>query len=273
MTAAAPAVPFAPASALGGAGMMLAGWLAVHAPKAAPRLTRRPARTVLGAPLPASARVLAVTARPGQESADLGGVLHGFRRAGVRLALLCLTRGEASPLNSTCQRLEAIRPRELQAAAGILGISSVMVADFPDGQLSRCSLTALTERVQRAINEHAPDMLLVIDPGTGSSGATQVARAVCRAARSAGLPVAARTATPGPDSWPLGSDAEDGAAGVVMRSAAAAHVSQSQALASVYQRLDIARGRERLRWLVRPAGSRNIPRPRMPRRNTQGQAA
>jgi LmbE family N-acetylglucosaminyl deacetylase len=155
-----------------------------------------------------------VIARPGQESADLGAVLHAFRRTGARLGLLCLTRGEASPLNSTCQRLEAIRPWELQAAAGILGLSSVMVADFPDGRLGRSSLAALTERVQRAIAGQLPDLLLVIDPATGSPGDAQVAKAVCRAARSAGLPVAART---------------------------------------------LAYGRERLRWLIRPAGSGKVP--------------
>jgi LmbE family N-acetylglucosaminyl deacetylase len=214
-----------------------------------------------------------VIARPAQESADLGGALHAFRRAGVRLGLLCLTRGEASPLNSTCQRLEAIRPRELQAAAGILGVSSVMVADFPDGQLSRCPLAALTERVQRAIDEQAPDLLLVIDPATGGPGDAQVARAVCSAARSGEIPVAARTMTRGPDSWPLGSEAEADDARAVRRSAVAAHASQSQLLASVHQRLDLTRGRERLRWLVPPAGSRKIPRPRMPRRSTHGQAA
>jgi N-acetylglucosamine malate deacetylase 2 len=270
MTAAIPAVPFGSAPAGEGAGIFRAGWLAVHAPTATRRIARRPVRTVLGAPLPAAGRVLAVIARPGQESADLGGVLHAFRGAGVRLEVLCLTRGEASPLNSTCQRLEAIRPWELRAAAAVLGVSSVMVADFPDGQLSRCSLTALTERVKRAIDEHAPDLLLVIDPETGSPGDAQVARAVCAAAQADGLPVAARTLARAPDSWPLVSDAE---AGAVLRSAVAAHLSQSQVLASVHQQLELASGRERLRWLVRPAGSRKVPRPRTPRRSTQGQAA
>jgi LmbE family N-acetylglucosaminyl deacetylase len=206
-----------------------------------------------GAPLPLAGRVLAVTACPGQESAELGGVLHAFRRSGARLALLCMTRGEASPLNSTCQRLEAIRPWELQAAAAILGISSVMVADFPDGRLSRSSLTALTERVQRAIDQHMPDLLLVVDPATGSAGDAQVAKAACIAARSTGLPVAAHTMAHAPDSWALGLEAA--AARAIQRSAAAAHVSQSQQLARVHQRLDLLGGRERLRWLIRPPTS------------------
>ena len=50
-------------------------------------------------PLPGAGRVLAVTARPGQESADLGGLLFAFRRAGASLSLLCLT-----PSASSCTR-------------------------------------------------------------------------------------------------------------------------------------------------------------------------
>lgn len=277
MTSASPAVPFGSAEALGRANIFQAGWLAVHAPKNAGRRPARAGRAAPGAPLPQARRVLAVTARPGLESADLGGVLHAFRRAGAHVALLCLTRGEASPLNSTCQRLEVIRPWELHAAAGILGISSVMVADFPDGQLSRSPLAALTERVQRAIDGHMPDLLLVTDPATGSPGDAQAAKAACCAARPACLPVVARTMSRATGSWPLDLGAEAAAARAIQRSAAAAHVSQSQALAQVHQRLDLLGGRERLRWLIRPPGSgkvpRKVPQARARRRSTRGHAA
>src|SRR5262249_52645444 len=141
-----------------------------------------------------------------------------------------------------------------------LGISSVTVADFPDGRLSRSSLTALIERVQRAIGQQTPDLLLVVDPATGSAGDAQVAKAVCIAARSTCLPVAAHTVAHASDSWALGLEAA--AARAIQRSAAAAHVSQSQALAQIHQRLDLLGGRERLRWLIRPPGIRKIPRPR-----------
>ena len=121
-------------------------------------------RLFSGRPLPRAGHVLAVTARPGQESADLGRLLYAFRRRGASLALLSLTRGEASPLNSTCERLEVIRPSELQVAAGLLGVSSLMMADYADGGLSRYPAAELTERVRRAIRGHAADLLLVIDP-------------------------------------------------------------------------------------------------------------
>lgn len=117
----------------------------------------------------------------GQESADLGGLLHAFRRAGASPALLCLTRGEASPLNSTCERLETIRPWELQAAAGILGVSSVIVSDFPDRGLDRRPVPSLTERVGRAISGggRACQPVAGNDRGQAPVGLFWAARNIC----------------------------------------------------------------------------------------------
>ena len=70
---------------------------------------RTPSESLDDSP-PRAASVLAVTARPGQESADLGGLLYAFRRAGASLSLLSLTRGEAAGQNSGSARLEAVRP-------------------------------------------------------------------------------------------------------------------------------------------------------------------
>jgi len=82
-----------------------------------------------------------------KESVDLGGLLYAFRRTGAVLGLLCLTRGEASALNSTCARLEAIRPWELQLAArgsgpptgvtgAITGTDVVIGCSFGSGPLA-----------------------------------------------------------------------------------------------------------------------------------------
>ena len=204
-----------------------------------------------GGPLPPAATVLVVTARPGQESADLGGLLFAFRRAGASLALLCLTRGEASPLNSTLSRLEAIRPWELQLAASVLGISSVAVANYPDGALARYPVTELTERVLRAIRQHSADLLLVIDPA-GDLDDTAVAAAASAAAEQYGLPVAARTAPDADGAWRIDLDADAPVARAIQKAAVAAHASQSQALPGLARRLDLAGGQEYLGWLVPP---------------------
>jgi N-acetylglucosamine malate deacetylase 2 len=205
------------------------------------------------APLPPAGNVLAVTARPGQESADLGGLLYAFRRTGASLALLCLTRGEASPLNSTSARLEAIRPWELQLAASILGISRVTVASYPDGALCRYPAAELTDRVRRAIHQHSADLLLVIDPAADDPDDTAVATAACAAARLAGVPTMARTAPPARGSWMIDLDTEAAVARAIQKSAAAAHASQSDALPQLTRRLDLLDGTEQLRWLVSPA--------------------
>jgi len=194
--------------------------------------------------------VLAVIARPGQESAVLGGLLYAFRSAGARLALLSLTRGEASPLNSTCRPLEAIRPWELQLAANVLGIASVTVANYPDGGLCRSPVAELAELVRRVIREHAADLLLVIDPVTGDPDDTMVAAAARTAAEQAGVPAVARTAPAAASAWVIDLGAEAAAARAIQRSAAAAHASQSKALPQVKRRIDTLDGQELLRWLV-----------------------
>jgi N-acetylglucosamine malate deacetylase 2 len=245
---------FAPVSPRA-AGVHRAGWLSAHAPASAVRsgqLSRGMDAAPADSGLPPGRTVLAVIARPGQESAGLGALLYAFRRAGARLALLCLTRGEASPLNSTCQRLEAIRPFELQLAAGLLGVSSVAVADYPDGGLGRYPVPALTERVQRAIVEDAPDLLLVLDPTGGDPDDAPATLAACLAAGTAGVPVAARTVPGTRSGWTIELGPWAAAARAAARSAAAAHASQADALPEVRRRLDRLGDREQLRWLLPP---------------------
>ena len=203
--------------------------------------------------LPRAGTVLVVTARPGQESADLGGLLYAFRRAGASLALLCLTRGEASSLNSTwCARLEAVRPWELQLAANILGVSGVTVANYPDGGLHSHPVADLTQRVRHAIRRRFPDLLLVIAPEAGDPDDAAVAVAACAAARQAGIPVVARTEPGARGGWMIDLGADAATAQAIQKSAAAAHQSQSEALPELIRRMDLLDGREPLRWLIPP---------------------
>jgi LmbE family N-acetylglucosaminyl deacetylase len=212
--------------------------------------------TQAGRELPQAGNVLVVTARPGQESAELGGLLYAFRRAGASLGLLCLTRGEASPLNSTwCRRLEAIRPWELQLAANVLGIAGVTVASYPDGGLRSHPVADLTQLVRRAIRRYSADLLLVIAPEAGDTDDTAVSLAACAAARQAGIPVVARTEPGDRDAWMIDLGADAAIARAIQKSATAAHQSQSDALPELIRRLDLLDGRETLRWLVPPSSA------------------
>jgi N-acetylglucosamine malate deacetylase 2 len=272
-----------------------AGWLSVHAPAGRDARTwtgdalragrafvaeeesrtgadRWPMTELSASPLPRTERVLAVIARPGQESASLGGLLYALRKTGASMSLLSLTRGEASELNSTPQPLSAVRPWELQLAAFLLGVSTVAVSDYPDGRLSGCELTDLTERVHRAIRLHSPDLLLVVEPADADADSAMAAMAACAAADQAGLPVVARTLPAADGSWQVSLGAESAAARAAQRSAAAAHRSQSDGMPDLMWQLDLLGSEESLRWVVPPAGVQ-LPSRRLPVEQLAGSRA
>jgi len=212
--------------------------------------------------LPSAVRVLAVTARPGQESADLGGPLYAFRRSGASLSLLCLTLGETAAQSTGFTRIEAARPWEVQMAASILGIRQVSVASYRDGRLHRYRTSELTGRIQHAIGKYSADLLLVVAPETGDIGDAAVARAATAAALQAGVPLAARTRPGVSGAWTVDLGAEAEVARAIQKSAAAAHATQSEALPEMISRLDQLGSMETLRWLVSPArvpGQRIMP--------------
>src|ERR1700678_1997286 len=209
--------------------------------------------------LPRAASVLAVTARQGQESADLGGLLYAFRRAGASLSLLSLTRGEAAGQNSGSARLEAVRPWETQLAASILGIRSIAVANYRDGALPESPPAELAERIGRAIRERSADLVLVVAPEAGDRAAAAVARAAEAAAAAAGVSTLAHTRPGVRGGWTLDLGADTETARAIQKSAAAAHASQSDALPALIGRLDLLGRGETLRWLQLP---QRIPAPR-----------
>lgn len=212
--------------------------------------------------LPSAVRVLAVTARPGQESADLGGPLYAFRRSGVGLSLLCLTLGADSAQDSGPTRLDAARPWEVQTAASILGIRQVSIASYRDGRLHHYRISELAARIQHAIAKYSADLLLVVAPETGDIGDAAVARAATAASLQAGVPLAARTRPGVSGAWTLDLGTEAEIARAIQKSAAAAHVTQDETLPEVIRRLDLLGNVETLRWLVSPAripGQRVMP--------------
>jgi LmbE family N-acetylglucosaminyl deacetylase len=211
------------------------------------------ARAFTAGALPDGVRVLAVTARPGQESADLGGLLYVFRRSGASLSLLCLTRGEAAAQNYSTARLEAARPWEVQMAAAILGVRQVTVASYRDGGLHRYRTSDLAERIQQAAAEYSADLMLIVAPETGDIADAAVARAVTAAALEAGIPAVARTKPGVSGAWTLDLGADAEVARAIQKSAAAAHATQAEALPEVIGRLDQLGRVEAMRWLVSPA--------------------
>jgi LmbE family N-acetylglucosaminyl deacetylase len=199
-----------------------------------------------------AASVLAVTARPGQESEDLGGLLYAFRRAGASLSLLSLTRGEAAGRNSGSARLEAVRPWETQLAASILGVRGIEIANYRDGELHEYPTAELAERIGRTIRERSADMLLVVAPEAGDRADAAVARAAAAAAANTGVPVVGSTRRGVRGAWTLDLGVDTETARAIQKSAVAAHASQSELLPALVRRLDLLGGGETLRWLELP---------------------
>ena len=143
-----------------------------------------------------SAPALAVVAHPDDESFGLGAVLARFSSAGSEVSLLCFTHGEASTLaTDELERstLHAVRAEELTAAAGVLGLASVELRDYPDGRLSSVGLDELAAAVEAESARRRSRLLVVFDEGgiTGHPDHVQATRAALAAAERLDLPVVA----------------------------------------------------------------------------------
>lgn len=141
--------------------------------------------------LPAWRSVLAVVAHPDDESFGLGAILSAFVDQGANVAVQCLTHGEASTLHGIPGSLRDIRARELAAAAEVLGVSTVQLHDYPDGQLTDTPTRELATPIAHLAQASGAEGLLVFDPAgvTGHPDHRHATAAALAAATTIGLPV------------------------------------------------------------------------------------
>jgi len=108
--------------------------------------------------------VLVVFPHPDDETVSCGGTIRRFADAGAKITLVLLTGGERGTRSGTLDpELMAVRRREAEAAARILGIADVIQEDFPDGQLvehTPLTMTALASVIGRV----EPDLIVTYDP-------------------------------------------------------------------------------------------------------------
>ncbi len=114
--------------------------------------------------------ILVILAHPDDPEFFCGATLARWARAGHHITYLLLTCGDkgfnpvTTPAHMTPDELCAIRHKEQQAAAKVIGAESVHFLEFPDGYL----IPDLDTRraVVREIRRHKPDILLTCDPQT-----------------------------------------------------------------------------------------------------------
>jgi len=110
--------------------------------------------------------LVAVFAHPDDESLACGGLLALCADEGMRVSLVCATRGEDGADQSgdeTGELLSVRRARELSAAADILGIENVVLLDFEDGMLPWVDGEGLDDAIEAVITRWSPDVVITFD--------------------------------------------------------------------------------------------------------------
>jgi LmbE family N-acetylglucosaminyl deacetylase len=124
--------------------------------------------------------LLAVLAHPDDETFGTGGTLALYAQQGVKVHLVCATRGEAGEADP--QHLQGyasiaeLREAELRCAAGILGISGLFflgyrdsgMAGSPDNQhpqaLVAQPIEAVADQIVQHIRKLKPQVVITFDP-------------------------------------------------------------------------------------------------------------
>src|SRR2546427_13212429 len=105
--------------------------------------------------------ILAVFAHPDDESVACGGTLARLADAGVRVVLLCASRGESGSTSDPSLvadgNLGRVRAQELRDAAAVIGISDVLIFEHPDGDLRRADVPELHDEIVATIRRYRPD--------------------------------------------------------------------------------------------------------------------
>lgn len=110
--------------------------------------------------------LLVITAHPDDEAFGMAGTLAKAAAAGMRTALICVTRGEAGQsagLAETREALAALRSEELRCSAESVGVADLVLLDYPDGGATGWDMTALTDELAGHIRRIGPDAVVTFD--------------------------------------------------------------------------------------------------------------
>jgi len=117
--------------------------------------------------------LLVVFAHPDDESFGPAATLAKYVAQGVRITLLCATRGEAGEISdprlATPESLGQVRGEELRSACQAIGIQELRFLGYRDGQMKSYDPHEVEGKVVRAIREVRPRVILTFGPD-GISG-------------------------------------------------------------------------------------------------------
>jgi len=117
--------------------------------------------------------LLAVLAHPDDEVFRCGGSPALLSRRGVRVQVVCATRGESGSCGDPplCSReeLPALREQELRCSCAALGLEPPLLLQYRDGELGTVRMGGAVEQVMTAVRALHPEVLLSWPPD-GLSG-------------------------------------------------------------------------------------------------------
>ncbi|WP_248926254.1 PIG-L deacetylase family protein [Paenibacillus hamazuiensis] len=131
-----------------------------------------------------TAKVAFLFAHPDDETFLCSCLIRKLADAQVPVSLLLATKGDAGykngyvkDLNLTREQLGAIRVREMEEAARILGIpqEAVQFLDFPDGQLQEADPDEFLRQVTAFLQRHEPQVVVTFPPDGGNGHRDHIA--------------------------------------------------------------------------------------------------
>jgi len=119
-------------------------------------------------------RIACIFAHPDDETFCVGGIIAKYAAAGADIDLYCATHGDAGkaasvPVSSR-EELAAIRREELDVAARILGIRSIEMGRYRDGELSQADMSELVADLVSFMRRTRPHIVLGFGPEGAPTG-------------------------------------------------------------------------------------------------------
>jgi LmbE family N-acetylglucosaminyl deacetylase len=112
---------------------------------------------------------MAVLAHPDDESLGLGGTLARYSAEDVETHVVTATRGERGRFFDNSSRpsdveVGRVREEELRRACAELGVATVSLLDYTDGQLDEAEAGEATARIVAHIRRVQPHVVVTFDP-------------------------------------------------------------------------------------------------------------